>query len=198
MKLEDWFLRFYFPIVDEFGYSVAEDAESARVLAEVAELKKFDVLRKFEGKTAYVVGNAPENDLKVPRDGVVVTAGKAILRCNELDVDIHVTDLDEGFEAVCRAADEAILVVHAHGDNVELVRKWVPSLGSIIGTTQYMPFGEIVNPCGFTDGDRAAMIAKSFAKEVKLLNFNFSKAENELKLRKLKWARRILEFECLL
>jgi len=204
MKLEDWLLRFYFPIVDEFGYSVSDDAESARILEEVGELYSRNVLEKFRGKTAIIIGNGPNPDFssvissRIDRkENVVITAGKAILRY-EGRVDIHVTDLDEGYDAVCRAADRAILVVHAHGDNIDMVREFVPSLGRVIGTTQYIPFGRVYNFGGFTDGDRAAIIAKAFAEEVRLVNFNFSRAESETKLRKLKWARRILEFEGLL
>ncbi len=198
MKLEDWFLRFYYPIVSEFGYSVAEDAESTRVLAEVAELESFNILKKFEGRKAYVIGNAPGKvELSYTDEELVITAGKAVLNYDG-KIDIHVTDLDEGFRALCKIADEAVLIVHAHGDNVRLVKDYLPSLGKVIGTTQYMPFGRIVNPCGFTDGDRAALIASSFARDVELVNFDFSTAENEVKLRKLKWARRILEFEGIL
>ncbi len=204
MKLEDWLLRFYFPIVDEFRYSVSDDAESARVLEEVGELYSRNVLEKFRGKTAIIIGNGPNPEFSSTissridrKESIVITAGKAILRY-EGRVDIHVTDLDEGYDAVCRAADRAILVVHAHGDNIEMVREFVPSLGRVIGTTQYIPFGRVYNFGGFTDGDRAAIIAKALAEEVRLVNFDFSRAENETKLRKLKWARRILEFEGLI
>jgi hypothetical protein len=65
-----------------------------------------------------------------------------------------------------------------------------------VGTTQSVPFDRIYNFGGFTDGDRAALIAKKFgARKIRLYGFNFEKADNKIKLKKLKWAKRILEKE---
>ncbi|RUM33312.1 MAG: hypothetical protein DSY33_04850 [Archaeoglobus sp.] len=202
MKLEDWLYLFYFPIVSEFGYSVAEDASSAKTLADVAKLEKYEVLRIFEGKKVFVVGNAPGRGIEIENDDIddriVVTAGKTIITYDH-KIDVHVTDLDEGFKEVCKAADIAkILIVHAHGDNEELVREYTPSLGKIVGTTQFLPFERVYNFGGFTDGDRAALIANSFGGQVELVNFRFDTAESYLKLMKMKWAKKILEFEGIL
>ncbi len=195
MKLNEWLNLFYFPIVNEFHYSVAEDAESARVLSEF-RLKDERVLEFLRGSAIAVVGNF-SGCFEVPEGFKVITAGKAVLRYDGR-IDVHVTDLDEGFKALCSAADRArVVVVHAHGDNRNLIRDFVPSLDRVVGTTQYIPFERVYNFGGFTDGDRAAIIAKKFGK-VRLVNFNFEVAESDLKLKKLRWAKKILEFEGLL
>ncbi len=196
MLLNDWLFYFYFPILNEFNFDVSEDAESARVLQEVAKLEKAEKLKTNE--KAVVLGNSPDKRFEVLEGFRVITAGKTVLNY-EGRIDVHVTDLDEGFKALCDAVDRArVVVVHAHGDNLELIKEYIPSLGKVVGTTQYLPFDKIYNFGGFTDGDRAAIIAKTFFEGVRLVNFRFDVAESELKLKKLKWARRILEFEGLL
>ncbi len=196
MLLNDWLFYFYFPILNEFNFDVSEDAESARVLQEVAKLEKAEKLKTNE--KAVVLGNSPDKRFEVLEGFRVITAGKTVLNYDGR-IDVHVTDLDEGFNALCDAVDRAkVVVVHAHGDNLELIKEYVPSLGKVVGTTQYLPFDKIYNFGGFTDGDRAAIIAKTFFEDVRLVNFRFDVAESELKLKKLKWARRILEFEGLL
>ncbi len=66
------------------------------------------------------------------------------------------------------------MVVHAHGDNVNLLRKLVPKMKKCIGTTQVKPFHDIHNFGGFTDGDRAAFLASRFnAKNIVLVGMDF-------------------------
>lgn len=87
-----------------------------------------------------------------------------------------------------------VLVIHAHGDNVELIKEIVPELNSFVATTQAEPFDRVYNFGGFTDGDRAAIIAKEFgARKILLHGFEF-KAEG-VKGKKLVWAKKILELE---
>lgn len=72
-----------------------------------------------------------------------------------------VTDLDGNVEDQLAAWRRGSwLVVHAHGDNVKQVRRFLPNINErIIGTTQVKPFGRLYNFGGFTDGDRAAFMA---------------------------------------
>ena len=88
-----------------------------------------------------------------------------------------------------------ILVLHAHGDNIDRVKAVVPKLSRFVATTQVKPFDRVYNFFGFTDGDRAVLIAKRLgAKSVKLVGFDFGKAKG-IKLKKLKWAEFILRCE---
>ena len=112
---------------------------------------------------------------------------------------VHVTDMEEDVDLLVNLEKKGcILVLHAHGDNIDRIRTVIPKLTKFIGTTQVVPFNKIYNFTGFTDGDRAAIIAKKFgAKEIVLFGFDFEKAEG-IKKKKLKWAKRILEFEGLI
>ncbi len=95
------------------------------------------------------------NKVLIAADG----ATSAVLRYR--NPEIIVTDLDGSVDDQLEAWRRGSwLVVHAHGDNVAQVRKFVPRIKErIIGTTQVKPFGKLFNFGGFTDGDRAAFMA---------------------------------------
>ena len=59
----------------------------------------------------------------------------AILLRRGIVPDIIVTDLDGSFPDILKANREgSIAVVHAHGDNLDALDRYVPQLGSVIGT----------------------------------------------------------------
>ncbi len=197
MRLEEWF-RIYVEIARDFGYSIDEDRRAARVLKDLAgdKLLGKDVLREaISGKEVVVVGGGVKED----KEGeVIITAGKSLnrwLKISSRIPDVHVTDLEESLSDLKFIEREgAIIVVHAHGDNIHLIEKIVPDLESFVATTQAEPFDRVYNFGGFTDGDRAAIIAKTFnAKKIILHGFDL-KAEG-VKGKKLLWAKRILEME---
>lgn len=192
MDLEQW-LRIYEEIIRDFGFSRERDEESARLIAELGKEKLLEhtVLERIRGKEVAIIGGAYENE-KV-EEKFVITAGKAIEKTSIIPA-IHVTDLEEPVEKLLHLEKSGcILVIHAHGDNIEKIREIVPRIGSFVATTQSRPFGRVYNFGGFTDGDRAVLIAKRFgAKKITLYGFDFDKAEG-LKLKKLKWAKKILE-----
>jgi hypothetical protein len=71
--------------------------------------------------------------------------------------------------------------------------------GRVVMTTQSSPFRQVRNYGGFTDGDRAVVLARHFgAQQIFLLGFDFlhpkpkKGKDPEVKLRKLAWARRII------
>ncbi|WP_048163110.1 6-hydroxymethylpterin diphosphokinase MptE-like protein [Thermogladius calderae] len=76
---------------------------------------------------------------------------------------IVVTDLDGDVRYINAAAQRgSIVVVHAHGDNVERLRAVVPRLdGMLIGSTQVEPRPFVYNFGGFTDGDRSVFLARA-------------------------------------
>lgn len=82
--------------------------------------------------------------------------------------DIIVTDLD----GIVKFPD-SIYVVLAHGDNVQYLEK-VVEIRKLIGTCQVSPFGKLKLFGGFTDGDRAVILAKRFnAKKIILFAMDF-------------------------
>ena len=91
-------------------------------------------------------------------------------------------------------------MIHAHGDNIEALKRYVPLFsGKVMGTTQVRPFGLLHNFGGFTDGDRAVLMARHFsATDIRLIGFNFEEPrpkegrEIGTKRKKLSWARRLI------
>ena len=115
--------------------------------------------------------------------------------------DIFTTDLDGNVEAQILANGKgAVAVIHAHGDNIQRLKDCVPFFpGRITPTTQAKPFDKIYNFGGFTDGDRAVMIARHFgATRILLVGFDFVNArmqrnkDMDVKRRKLEWAHRLI------
>ncbi|MEM4156370.1 MAG: 6-hydroxymethylpterin diphosphokinase MptE-like protein [Archaeoglobaceae archaeon] len=197
MDLRDW-LKIYEQILLDFNFSRAKDEESAKLIAELGKGKLLDskVLECIRGREVAVVGGAYHGE--TIKEDFIITAGKAVEKV-DFKPDIHVTDLEESLEIILALQKSGcILVLHAHGDNMDRIREIVPYVDSFVATTQCEPFDKVYNFGGFTDGDRAVLIAKKFgAKKISLYGFDFEKGEG-LKLKKLKWAKKILEIEGIL
>ena len=144
-----------------------------------------------------------ENKIKISADG----ATTALLEKN-IHPDIIVTDLDGKVSDQIKANSKgSILVIHAHGDNINRIQRYIHEFKlNIIGTTQTDPklYKNVYNFGGFTDGDRAVYISDHFnAKKINLVGFDFngkigkysfSKEKNKnLKLKKLKWCKYLIE-----
>ncbi len=101
------------------------------------------------------------HELKLDEFSIFAADGATTALLEEdLIPDVVVTDLDGKMENIYQANKEgAVLVVHAHGDNQEKLKKHVPQLDKVIGTTQSQPVGRVRNWGGFTDGDRAVFLA---------------------------------------
>ena len=197
MELNEW-LKIYEQIISEFGFSREKDEEAAKLIATLGggKLLNCEVLDCIKGKEVAVVGGAYEGE--EVRENFVITAGKALEKVKFVPK-IHVTDLEEDVDRMVELEKNGcILVFHAHGDNIDRIKEIVPKVKSFVATTQCEPFDRVYNFGGFTDGDRAALIAKRFgAKKIVLYGFDFEKGEG-IKLKKLKWAKRILELEGIL
>lgn len=200
MNLDEWF-EIYREITLYFNFSPEEDYKASVLMQKLGKGKLLpsEVLREIiEGKSVTVVGGAVKTAVD---DEVVITAGKSIFKWIEIAdriPDIHVTDMEEPAELlVDLEKNGTLLVLHAHGDNMDRIREVVPKVKNFVGTTQNKPFDRIYNFGGFTDGDRAVIIAKRFnAKSIRLHGFDFN-AEG-IKGEKLKWAKKILEREGLI
>ncbi|MFO7966104.1 MAG: 6-hydroxymethylpterin diphosphokinase MptE-like protein [Archaeoglobaceae archaeon] len=203
MRLEDW-LPIYHQIVADFGFSSGEDDRAARLMHELGKDKLLDVAileQKITGKKVAVIGYAVrKEELEMIKTNeeveVVITAGKALVRTREIDnlftPHIHVTDMEEQ-ELILEIKDDCLLVLHAHGDNMDKIDSIVPQIPSFVGTTQNRPFNMIYNFGGFTDGDRAALLAQEMgASHITLYGFDLDNAYG-VKARKLKWASKILK-----
>ncbi|MEA1869387.1 MAG: 6-hydroxymethylpterin diphosphokinase MptE-like protein, partial [Euryarchaeota archaeon] len=120
-----------------------------------------------------------------------------VLMANRMIPDVIVTDLDGTIEDIISASRKgSFVVVHAHGDNIPAVESVVPLLSwKVLGTTQAEPFDGIYNFGGFTDGDRCVFLAKaSGAASVMLFGFDYDDPDvNDVKKKKLRWAKRLIE-----
>ncbi len=96
------------------------------------------------------------------------------------------TDLDSDFRFISKASKSgAIIVVHAHGDNIDELKRLVPRLkGETVATTQVEPLRKVHNFGGFTDGDRAVFLAVHFgARAIGLAGFDAGKKKHKAGLR---------------
>jgi uncharacterized Rossmann fold enzyme len=149
-------------------------------------LREVNLRQIIKGKDVLVFGCGPSLDRnlsEIMSEGlqdrfVLFTADgatTALMRENVIPC-VVVTDLDGRIGDIQRAnVKGSIVAVHAHGDNVINLRKYVPTIkGNIIGTTQVMPRNNVYNFGGFTDGDRCVFIAEHMkAKLIVLAGMDF-------------------------
>lgn len=208
MEYNKW-KDYYNQILLDFGFSREKDEKSAKLLSKMIEKKnvvKIQELKKIiSNKYVYVFGAGAslKNNIKKTKDTVFFSAGSTTSQLMEKDVvpDIVVTDLDGTVDDQVAANKKGgIAVVHAHGDNMQSIKKYLPMFdGKIIGTTPSKPFGNLYNFGGFTDGDRAVFLADHFgAKKIFLAGFDFENVgkyslSKKIKMKKLKWAKKLIE-----
>ncbi len=197
LEFEEW-VPIYNEIISDFGYSKEEDRRSAEILAKMRGTDTLSPLEEMEGSEIEIGGPY------YIRSGVdyKVAAGSALSQMVDRGVqpDLIVTDLDGDTGVQLSMHREGIpVVIHAHGDNMDLIEKWSKKFdGTVISTCQCEPpQDDIYNFGGFTDGDRAVFLADHFnAKKVTLNGWDLERTfhENEeIKLKKLRWAKRLLE-----
>ncbi len=207
MNFNDW-EPIYEEILNDFGFSREEDEASAQLLSELLKKKRnslftLDKLQNIiKDKEVIVCGKAPRllNDvtkLQTKKKGVIVAADGATSTLLSRGIMPHVivSDLDGVMDDIIKANERcAVVVVHAHGDNITKLRSYVPQLQKIVGTTQSRPLSNVFNFGGFTDGDRAIYLAKHLgAKEIGIIGFDFEDATvGEIKKKKLRWAKRLI------
>ncbi len=190
----------YREILAYFGFDRSTDEEAARILASLLDRDNLLSLATLTcGNEVTVCGNAPCLERDIPKiRGVVFAADAAaeVLEDAGIRPDAVFTDLDGATDRLLGMNREGtIVVVHAHGDNIPLLKHWVPRFpGRIVGTTQAAPLPHVHNFGGFTDGDRAAFAADDLgAAEIHLAGFDLDdKNVDPLKRGKLFWARKLL------
>jgi len=214
MNIDEW-LRFYDNIRRKLGYSIIEDQNAARILSKLIKGKEVQLDKVKEiiyNKNVFVIGAGPSlesfNSYDLIKEYPIIAADgatEALLR-NGIKPSIVVTDLDGNSKALLEASKlGSIMIIHAHGDNINRMLNLVPKFKNCIGTTQVKPFDNIYNFGGFTDGDRAVFLAnKFFAKSIILIGMDFgnkigiySKQQvinKELKIEKMRIAKELLEY----
>lgn len=199
----------------EFGFPFAREEVAAGVLLRLLKpadrtepLGRLD--RRIRGRDAVVVGDAPGAGppplWRLPPTRMrpaLLAADGATAACLEAGLvpTVVVTDLDGPVPSEVAASGRgSVVVVHAHGDNVPSLERWVPEFpGELAGSWAGPPRPDLIDVGGFTDGDRAAFLAESVgARRILLWGFDFDRvdapapAARERKLAKLRWARELL------
>jgi uncharacterized Rossmann fold enzyme len=206
MNFEEW-EPYYRDIIDYFAFDREMDEKAADILASLLTRDDLPMLRDLcHGKEVTVCGNAPRLLRDIPRvKRPVFAADAASLVLLEADIrpDAVFTDLDGATDDYIEMNSAGtIMVVHAHGDNIPLLKHWVPRFpGPVVATTQSRPLSHVHNFGGFTDGDRAVFAADSLgALQVTILGFDLHDPDvDHMKRGKLYWAEKllgILGYEC--
>jgi len=209
----------YERILSDFGYDPVADerardrladlvdggaSETPRTPGETGSAFDESRLHCIDGATVAVAGAGPSlvDETGVAADAdVVIAASTAADRLREAGVvvDLMVTDLDKTPATARELTREGVPVaVHAHGDNVPALERWIPQFEKehVLPTTQAEPHGPVRNYGGFTDGDRAAFLADAFgAASLRFPGWDFDDdTVDAAKRRKLVWAERLLHW----
>ena len=217
MLFNNW-KGYYNNILNDFNFDIKKDIESAELLDSLIlenNRASLDDLKDFiKGNKAAIFGAGPSLNgsvdifeknryiLKITADG----ATTAFIE-NNLVPDLVVTDLDGKMSDQLKANKKgSIVIVHAHGDNIDKIKEYVPKFqGKVLGTTQTDPslFENIYNFGGFTDGDRCVFIADHFkAKQIDLIGFDYDRLgkysfyerkDIEKKFKKLRWCKYLID-----
>ena len=229
------FRAWYRKIVNDFNFDLQKDREARDLLSHILEKKPFsynleEILLSFKENIQIkehicVYGCGPSLEESV--DFILSNLGKnffnncvnlaadgaaRLLNERTIPVDGIITDLDgitkrDFFKA-------KFVVVHAHGDNILLLEHFkntIINFTKIIGTTQAESTYNLINPGGFTDGDRILAFILSFLlpqQELYLIGMdfndivgNYSKPNHDknyladpIKLKKLQYALQIIEW----
>ncbi|MHA1265702.1 MAG: 6-hydroxymethylpterin diphosphokinase MptE-like protein [Candidatus Helarchaeota archaeon] len=224
MDWEHW-KKYYSEIISSFGFDMQKDFEAALFLNEYLSKKSkveniIFLNQLIRNRIVFVYGCGPSlpkhlhiltSSLVDFEDYTHIAADGATSALLEIDIvpDIIITDLDGNIENLIRANKQgAVVVVHAHGDNLGLMKQYVPKFsGRLLGSTQNKPLDYVKNYGGFTDGDRCVFLALEYsAKVIILVGFDFGtiigkfskpyltrdEAANPIKVKKLQWAQYLI------
>ncbi|KKN35429.1 hypothetical protein LCGC14_0783720 [marine sediment metagenome] len=173
-EFKDW----YFKIINDFNFDYNKDYRAREYLSKVLDLKAkewhldeiiFSFQKRIQEKSnIFIYGCGPS--LEVTVDYIIENLGMSIfgksinlaadgaavfLKEKLIPVDAIFTDLDGITSSEFNYPD--FLIIHAHGDNIKKIRSFKQNIikfQNLIGTTQVEPNKNVINPGGFTDGDR--------------------------------------------
>jgi uncharacterized Rossmann fold enzyme len=186
MNLDVWF-SWYKEILEEFGFDREMDEKSAEMLKKLLEDKNSLSPEDISIKSDTIIfgaGPSLKRNIKELKEVgmnyfTLICADGAVTALLEEKVipDIVVTDLDGKIEDIIDSnRNGAIMVVHAHGNNMDNIQRYVPILENVLGSTQSIPLENVYNFGGFTDGDRCLFLAvKLGAKNIFLAGMDFGK-----------------------
>ncbi|MHC1709522.1 MAG: 6-hydroxymethylpterin diphosphokinase MptE-like protein [Methanomassiliicoccales archaeon] len=193
----------------DLGFDLKADVESAERYSRLVLSKRIPNLSTIVeklGQRVSIVGAAAslENDIgTLSEHDTIICAGSATARLMGAGIvpDILVTDLDGDVDYELDAIGRGSLAfIHAHGDNMAKISEVVPRLTMpFVPTVQCKPFGNLYNFGGFTDGDRAVLLAAHFGVgRIRTIGWDLDHpypkkgTDPLIKAKKLLWARKIV------
>lgn len=206
MNFDEW-EPYYQEIVEYFAFDREMDEQAAEILSSLMTRDDLPMLRDLcQGRDVTVCGNAPclADDIPAVKHPVFAADAAALVLLDAgIRPDAVFTDLDGATdEFIAMNESGTVMVIHAHGDNIPLVKYWTPRfLGPVVATTQARPLESVHNFGGFTDGDRAVFAADALgAIVITILGFDLRDPRvDPMKRGKLSWAEKllgILGYEC--
>jgi len=217
MRDIDAWMTEYRKICRELGISHDSDRDARDIAGSLIgeapqPLGKLESLIRNRDVVIFGAGPSLENGVKgIDKQNKTLIAADGATSClleNGLYPDIIATDLDGNVSDLLLANRfGAVMVVHAHGDNVPQIKSLLLKFKNPIVTTQVEPVKNVHNFFGFTDGDRAFFLAKHFgARKIDLVGFDFGDTvgkysdpedptdhkAGEMKLKKLEIAKRLI------
>jgi len=219
MQYETWHPMFEM-IKKDISLTWDHDKEAAlvlnKLLYEKPNMVAFSYIKHLIfGKDVVVFGAGPSLEKVIKKirlhqkKYVLLSADGATSALIEQNIlpDIIVSDLDGKLsDQIYANKNGSIMIVHAHGDNLNTVKQVLPQInGKISGSVQIDPQGlsNVFNVGGFTDGDRAVYLAAHcHAKSISLAGFDFNgeigrysfpgRKDTELKEKKLYWCSQLI------
>ena len=207
VQFDEW-EPIYEAILDDFSFDRAADERARDVLAPLTGSFDLDLLKHVRGKRVTIAGAGPSLESPASIDRLrnashIFAASGAATRLLEygISIDCMVTDVDSDGEVNTidqLTARETPVAIHAHGDNIDILRSVVPRCTDayVLPTTQAAPLDPVINVGGFTDGDRAAFLADELGvSTLAFVGWDFDDSSvTETKAQKLEWARRLLHW----
>jgi uncharacterized Rossmann fold enzyme len=173
LELSKWLPR-YREIARSLNLNWNDDQKAADLLS-VLMARNFTPLDRLKaevvGRRVIVFGAGPsltEDVMRLHKASLLERfclisadgATSAILERGSIRPNVIATDLDGRVEDQIYASEKgSIAVVHAHGDNIPLLNRYVSRFRNRLGSTQVEPRKGVYNFGGFTDGDRAAFLS---------------------------------------
>ena len=228
----DEFKEWYFKIITDFKFNIQEDRDARDFLSHILTqssviwnleeiLKSFkDLIQSKSYILVYGCGFSLEITMEKFKDklffnksvNLAADGAAVLLKEKQIPVDGIFTDLD-GI-TINEFNYPEFIIVHAHGDNIKKLkffREKMINFKKIIGTTQVEPIKDILNPGGFTDGDRILFFIKSLLlphHKIFLIGMDFNniigryskpdltthQVASPVKLKKLRYAIKLVEW----
>lgn len=231
LEFKDWYAK----IIKDFKFDYKKDNEARDILSNIIKMKSNDwdfmgVLLAFcnavkKRNNIYIFGSGPtlEDTIThiIDTKGItffdqslnlVADGASRYLKMKQIPIDGIFTDLD----GITKNEFDypSFMIVHAHGDNINSLlafKEEIIKFNNLIGTTQAKPDDLLLNPGGFTDGDRILFFLRSMLSPTQKLfligmdfesivgkyskpHFQGNIVGNSTKIKKLKYAFDLLKW----